>query len=60
MKYKRVPKIVPVDINNNGIYRYFVVDVSTGEVLDDACGYGYKTKEKASLGYLYVRNKIHK
>jgi hypothetical protein len=33
--------------------RYAVVDTETGEVLDDAQGYGYKSIQKAYAGYGY-------
>lgn len=33
--------------------RFCIVDVNTGEVLDDAQGYGYKTAQKAYAGYSY-------
>ena len=33
--------------------RYHIVSVDTGEVLDDAQGYGYKTAQKAYVGYSY-------
>lgn len=33
--------------------RYVVVDKNTGEVLDDAQGYGYKTKKNAYSAYYY-------
>ena len=33
--------------------RYRIEDVNTGEVLDDAQGYGYKTARKAYVGYSY-------
>jgi len=33
--------------------RYYIVDVNTGEVLDDAQGYGYKTAQKAYAAYSY-------
>ncbi|MBQ7217469.1 MAG: hypothetical protein IJS39_15965 [Synergistaceae bacterium] len=33
--------------------RYVVVDKDTGEVLDDAQGYGYKTAQKAHAAYAY-------
>ena len=38
--------------------RYRIVDVETGEILDDAQGYGYKTARKAYAGYGY-KNKNH-
>jgi hypothetical protein len=33
--------------------RYVVVDIETGEVLDNAQGYGYKSVQKAYAGYGY-------
>ena len=33
--------------------RYIIVDEVTGEILDDAQGYGYKTYEKARAAYYY-------
>ena len=33
--------------------RYIVVNPETGEVLDDAQGYGYKSRQKAHAGYAY-------
>lgn len=33
--------------------RYVVVDETTGEVLDDAQGYGYKTAQNAHRAYSY-------
>lgn len=33
--------------------RYVVVDKDTGEVLDDAQGYGYKSPQKAHAAYAY-------
>lgn len=33
--------------------RYCVISAETGEVLDDAQGYGYKTIQKAYVGYSY-------
>ena len=33
--------------------RYYIVDTNTGEVLDDAQGYGYKTAQKAYAAYSY-------
>lgn len=32
---------------------YIVVDTETGEVLDDAQGYGYKTANKAYAAYFW-------
>lgn len=33
--------------------RYIIVDEETGEILDDANGYGYKTKQAAHKGWAY-------
>ena len=33
--------------------RYYIVSTDTGEVLDDAQGYGYKTAQKAYSAYAY-------
>lgn len=33
--------------------RYVIVDSETGEILDDAQGYGYKTAQKAHMAYAY-------
>lgn len=33
--------------------RYVIVDKDTGEILDDAQGYGYKTAQKAYAAYGY-------
>ena len=34
-------------------YRYRIISSETGEVLDDAQGYGYKTAQKAYAAYAY-------
>lgn len=33
--------------------RFVIVDTETGEILDDAQGYGYRTKQKAYAAYRY-------
>ena len=43
-------------LSNGEEKRYIVVDQETGEVLDDAQGYGFRTKRKAYAAYTY---KIH-
>ena len=40
--------------------RFRIVSTETGEVLDDAQGYGYKTAQKAYSGYLYKTRDISK
>ena len=42
-----------VIINNNP--RFIIVDSETGEVLDDAQGYGYKTIKGAFKAYKFKR-----
>ncbi len=34
--------------------RYVIIDEDTGEVLDDAQGYGYRTKQKAHAAWAYL------
>lgn len=36
--------------------RYVVVDTETGEIVDNAQGYGYRTKEKAYKAWSYKQN----
>lgn len=36
--------------------RFVMIDIRTGEVLDDAQGYGYKTKTKAFAAFCYKRD----
>ena len=33
--------------------RYVIVDTSTGEIVDDAQGYGYRSKRKAYAAFAY-------
>lgn len=40
-------------LSRDGEPRFTVVDKETGEILDDAQGYGYKTVQKAYAGYSY-------
>jgi hypothetical protein len=49
------PVKVVVSASLSGDYdkRYVVVDEATGEVLDDAQGYGYKTAQNAHRAYGY-------
>ena len=37
--------------------RYIIVDEDTGEILDDAQGYGFRTKQGAYKAYYYNQNK---
>ena len=36
--------------------RYVIIDKETGEIIDDAQGYGYTTAQKAYKGYGWKRN----
>ena len=36
--------------------RFVMIDIRTGEILDDAQGYGYKTKTKAFAAFCYKRD----
>lgn len=48
------------DLSRQYDIRYVVVDKDTGEVLDDAQGYGYKTAQKAHVAWAYkTRDKSH-
>lgn len=40
--------------------RYCVVSAETGEIIDDAQGYGYKTAQKAHAAYAYKHRDKHK
>ena len=45
--------------SRRGEARFVIIDVNTGEIIDDAQGYGYKSKKRAyrSFGYLQARKK---
>ena len=40
-------------LSNEYDRRYVVIDKDTGEILDDAQGYGYKSAQKAHAAYAY-------
>ena len=42
---------------DSSLERYIIIDEDTGEILDDAQGYGYKTKQGAYKAYYYNQNK---
>ena len=46
-------KAVKSDVLSKYDERYVIIDLDTGEILDDCQGYGYKTKQKAHLAYAY-------
>lgn len=45
--------VVSASLSRNYDKRYVVVDEATGEVLDDAQGYGYKSAHNAHRAYSY-------
>lgn len=50
---KRI-KVVKSDVCSTEFEsRYVVVDLETGEIVDDAQGYGYKTQRNAYAAYAY-------
>ena len=51
---KRNVRVVKSEaLSNLYEWRFVVVDVDTGEILDNAQGYGYKTKQKAMAAWNY-------
>ena len=59
MEHKKDFEVIE-NIKLSGKYekRYIIVSKETGKVLDDAQGYGYKSKQKAYAAYTYKnRNK---
>lgn len=48
MSYKIVQKTINGDNN-----RYIIVDEETNKTIDDAQGYGYKSRQKAHAAYRY-------
>lgn len=51
-KTESTVKAIKKNINGDP-YRYVMMDTETGEILDDAQGYGYKTPQKAYAAYNY-------
>ena len=45
--------IKAVEIDKNHEKRFVIIDANTGELLDDAQGYGFKTAQKAYASYGY-------
>ena len=45
--------IKAVEIDKNHEKRFAIIDADTGELLDDAQGYGFKTAQKAYASYGY-------
>lgn len=51
-------KVVPMKTKDSYDTRFCIIDKDTGEVIDDAQGYGYKTKQKAYAAWTYKTRKI--
>ncbi|CAN5735360.1 hypothetical protein BH09ACT7_BH09ACT7_45760 [soil metagenome] len=49
-----VKVVVSAPLSSNFGKRYVVVDEATGDVLDDAQGYGYKTAQNAHRAHAYT------
>ena len=50
---KNVKVIRSKELSSQYEPRFIVINTDTGEILDDANGYGYKTTQKAYAGYAY-------
>lgn len=44
------------DPKNARKVRYILINTETGEVIDDAQGYGFKTPQKAYAAYTHKKN----
>ena len=61
-KKKKLDVTVVRSASLSGVWddRFVVVDKETGEILDDAQGYGYKSKPKAYAAWTYKNRDKHK
>ena len=50
---RKMSKQVKAVINHNFKHPWVIVDQNTGEILDDAQGYGYRTAQKAHAAWSY-------
>lgn len=50
---KRNPKAKAMPAPDLGFGRWIIIDQQTGEILDDAQGYGYKSAQAAHRAYAY-------
>ena len=53
MSTKNIAVIEAENLSSDYDKRYVVIDKDTGEVLDDAQGYGYRSVQKAYAAYAY-------
>ena len=51
-RYKAIVFSSPLNSEKAGI-RYAIKDIETGEIVDDAQGYGYRSAQKAYAGWAY-------
>ena len=51
-------KVVQMKTKDPYDTRFCVIDRGTGEIIDDAQGYGYKTEQKAYAAWTYKTRKI--
>ena len=52
-KKTNIDVIISKNLSTDYDLRYIIVDKDTGEILDDAQGYGYKSKQNAYSAYAY-------
>lgn len=53
MASKKVKAVLSPALSSQYNPRYVIIDTETGEILDDAQGYGYTSAQKAHIGYSY-------
>jgi hypothetical protein len=51
---KSYKAVVDKKLSKRDKTRWVIIDIETGEVLDDAQGYGYKSPQNAYRGYAYL------
>ena len=53
MSDKKIAVVLDGSLSSPMDKRYIIIDIETGEVLDNAQGYGYKSERKAYASYSY-------
>ena len=53
MSDKKISVVLDGSLSSPMDKRYIIIDIETGEVLDNAQGYGYKSERKAYASYSY-------
>lgn len=51
--------IASESLSKDGEKRYVIVDPETGEILDDAQGYGFRSKRNAYAAYTHKQHNSH-